>query len=57
MAFFNYVNPWPEATNNQLASPLLSAGRRDAAVWSAGDYALALASLICSVVLQRGGAA
>jgi hypothetical protein len=31
---FNYVNPWPETRNHPLASPLLSAGRRDAAVWT-----------------------
>jgi hypothetical protein len=34
MAFFNYVNPWPETTHWPLRSPLLSAGRRDAAVWT-----------------------
>jgi hypothetical protein len=31
---FNYINPWPETRNHPLASPLLSAGRRDAAVWT-----------------------
>jgi hypothetical protein len=29
MAFFNFVSPWPETRNHPLASPLLSAGRRD----------------------------
>jgi hypothetical protein len=34
MAFFYYgVNPWPETTQWPLR-PLLSAGRRDAAVWA-----------------------
>jgi hypothetical protein len=31
MAFFNYANPWPETTPWPLR-PLVSAGRRDAAV-------------------------
>jgi hypothetical protein len=39
MAFFNYVNanPWLEASEWPLA-PLLSAGRRDAAVWTSRPH-------------------
>jgi hypothetical protein len=31
---FNYAGPWPETTHWTLASSLLSAGRRGAAVWT-----------------------
>jgi hypothetical protein len=53
MAFFNYVNQ-SLARSHPLASPLLSAGRRDAAVWFGPEISCGATCFICDMRPSTG---